>query len=156
LVLRSVSKKSKLDFLSVYGIDIPVIAQKGHALVFERPDCSLPEVPVMHWESRSAMTVFEGGLRLSGTVGEKSPRALLDVWEGIAPSVTKKLGAPIVEWTASRPVSSIGRPIIGSAPIENLWINTGHGHMGWSLCAGSAELMSRLIMGETAPEFSLP
>jgi D-amino-acid dehydrogenase len=41
------------------------------------------------------------------------------------------------------------RPIIGATPISNLFLNCGHGMLGWTLACGSAELAAAAIMGET-------
>ncbi len=146
------------EFLNAYGINLPVSAMKGHALSFERPvGISLPEIPIMHWDSRSALTVFENEVRLSGTIGEDNPDALLDIWEEIAPDIVNAFADPVVRWSADRPASKLGRPIIGQTPLSNLWVNSGHGHMGWSLCAASGGLMSQMILdGKAAPEFALP
>jgi D-amino-acid dehydrogenase len=38
-------------------------------------------------------------------------------------------------------------PIIGPTPLSNLVVNTGHGHLGWTMAAGSAELLADLIDG---------
>ena len=40
-----------------------------------------------------------------------------------------------------------GAPIIGNGKIKNLFYNTGHGHLGWTMCAGSAKIISDLVSG---------
>jgi D-amino-acid dehydrogenase len=50
------------------------------------------------------------------------------------------------------------RPIISATPVSNLFINSGHGMLGWTLACGSADLLAALIMGEdpsVAADFSL-
>lgn len=130
------------------GVDIPVEPVQGHALIFARPDCELPDIPIMHWESRSALTVFEDHVRLSGTVGEEKPQVLFEIWAKIAPKLVKSLGAPLTEWSADRPMSKRGKPIIGFTSIPHLWVNTGHGHMGWSLCSWSGEMIAGMTTGQ--------
>ena len=155
-VVLAAGAQSKM-LVQPIGFDIPVTPVRGYALNFTKPDTALPEVPVMHAESRSALTVFDNHVRLSGTVGEKRPDALLKIWSQIAPEIVKEFGAPTLEWHGDRPTSDLGRPIIGPSPIEGLWINTGHGHMGWTLCAGSAEHLAGLIEGEIGNNpFALP
>ena len=46
-------------------------------------------------------------------------------------------------------MSTDGVPIIGSTHIPNLLVNTGHGHLGWTTGAGSAQLLADLISGST-------
>jgi D-amino-acid dehydrogenase len=47
-----------------------------------------------------------------------------------------------------------GPPVIGATPIENLFMNTGHGTLGWTMATGSAKLLSEVIGGE-APSIDL-
>jgi D-amino-acid dehydrogenase len=47
-------------------------------------------------------------------------------------------------------MSADGLPYIGETSSKGLWVNTGHGHLGWTLAAGSAELLADLIMGKSA------
>ena len=139
------------------GLCLPVRGLRGHALNFNRPNIDLPNVPIMHYPSRSALTVFDDHVRLSGTVNEDNPRVLLDIWRKIAPEIILKLGDPISEWSGERPVSGLGKPIIGQTPLQNLWVNCGHGHMGWTLCAGSGEIMADMILdGMAYPRFGWP
>jgi D-amino-acid dehydrogenase len=60
-------------------------------------------------------------------------------------------------WSGDRPVSLLGRPIISESPIKGLWVNSGHGHMGWTLSMASGELIAQMIFdGQSAPAFSWP
>jgi D-amino-acid dehydrogenase len=47
-----------------------------------------------------------------------------------------------------------GPPILGAGRLENLFFNTGHGHMGWTMACGSARAVADLIMGRV-PELDL-
>jgi D-amino-acid dehydrogenase len=61
-------------------------------------------------------------------------------------------------WTGLRPMTPDSRPIIGATPIANLFLNCGHGMLGWTLACGSAELAAAEILGERQPmgeDFSL-
>ena len=44
-----------------------------------------------------------------------------------------------------RPMTPNGAPILGKGKMQNLYYNTGHGHLGWTMCAGSAKIISDLI-----------
>ena len=54
-------------------------------------------------------------------------------------------------WAGLRPMTPTGLPIFGRGRVQNLWINTGQGHMGWTMGAGSARIAADLIAGR-APE----
>jgi len=48
-------------------------------------------------------------------------------------------------WACLRPMTPDGPPIIGPSRYGNLWINTGHGHMGWTMACGASRIMADLI-----------
>ncbi len=50
-------------------------------------------------------------------------------------------------WAGLRPMTPKGAPILGSSPLANLFLNTGHGHMGWTMSLGSARILSDMISG---------
>ena len=43
-----------------------------------------------------------------------------------------------------------GLPYLGPTPIEGLFVNTGHGHLGWTMSCGSASVVADLICGRDA------
>ena len=50
-------------------------------------------------------------------------------------------------WTGLRPMTPDGPPVIGPTKIANLWLNTGHGTLGWTMSCGSGALLADLISG---------
>jgi D-amino-acid dehydrogenase len=50
-------------------------------------------------------------------------------------------------WAGLRPMTPKGTPILGATPIRNLFLNTGHGHIGWTMSLGSARIVADLISG---------
>lgn len=146
-----------MDVLGPVDIDLPVSPVRGWAADFALPDGAIvPDVPVMDAPSRSALTRFSDRLRLSGTWGEDRVEPLLDRWRQIAPDLMGGVNTPLRVWSGLRPVSIAGRPYIGPTRISNLWVNAGHGHMGWTLCAGSGALLAEMIFdGVSDSRFSL-
>jgi D-amino-acid dehydrogenase len=51
-------------------------------------------------------------------------------------------------WTGLRPMTPDGTPIVGSTTFPNLYLNTGHGTLGWTMSCGSAQLLADLISGK--------
>jgi len=49
------------------------------------------------------------------------------------------------EWAGLRPATPSGMPIVGSTPFNNLWLNVGHGALGFTLATGCAQLLNDLI-----------
>ncbi|GEM_PF-3931632 len=52
-------------------------------------------------------------------------------------------------WSGLRPMTSDGTPIIGATSIAGLFLNTGHGTLGWTMSTGSARLIAAIIDGRT-------
>ena len=48
-------------------------------------------------------------------------------------------------WAGLRPVTPSGTPLIGPTRISGVWINAGHGHLGWTMACGSGRVLSGLI-----------
>ena len=55
-----------------------------------------------------------------------------------------------VPWAGLRPMSVDGVPIIGACDVENLYFNSGHGQMGWTLAAGSGRLAADAVLGRNS------
>lgn len=50
-------------------------------------------------------------------------------------------------WACLRPMTPDGPPIMGESPLRNLWLNVGHGHMGWTMACGSSRILTDRMMG---------
>ena len=59
-----------------------------------------------------------------------------------------------VYWAGLRPMTPEGTPIFGRGRHDNLLFNVGHGHMGWTMAAGSARITADLLLGRP-PEIPL-
>ena len=155
------------ETLAPLGLSARITPVRGWAVDFDVPEggpdrWGLPPIPVMDAASRSALTLFGERFRLSGTWGEQSAKPLLRRWAEIIPDALAAAGRARAVWSGLRPVSDAGRPFIGAAPIpadrrdvagepgtpSRLWVNAGHGHLGWTLCAGAGELCAAMIAGE--------
>ena len=80
-------------------------------------------------------------------------------FEGIEGVATELYGSFLVRdskrlWACLRPMTPDGPPILGATNYDNLYLNTGHGHIGWTMACGSAALISQLISGRV-PDIDL-
>jgi D-amino-acid dehydrogenase len=57
-------------------------------------------------------------------------------------------------WAGLRPMTPDNLPVLGATPYENLFLNTGHGTLGWTLACGSGRILADLVSGRT-PEIDL-
>src|SRR5690606_29925569 len=48
-------------------------------------------------------------------------------------------------WTGLRPATPDGTPVLGATPLDNLFLNTGHGTLGWTMACGSGRLLADLL-----------
>ncbi len=53
-------------------------------------------------------------------------------------------------WTGLRPMTPDGTPVVGPTPLAGLWLSTGHGTLGWTMAAGSGQLLADWI-GDRKP-----
>jgi len=52
-------------------------------------------------------------------------------------------------WAGLRPMTPDGTPILGGTSYSNLWLNTGHGTLGWTMACGSGQVLADLVAGRT-------
>jgi D-amino-acid dehydrogenase len=53
-------------------------------------------------------------------------------------------------WCGLRPMTPDGTPVLGKAKYGNLFLNTGHGTLGWTMAAGSGKVLADLVSGKPA------
>ncbi len=53
----------------------------------------------------------------------------------------------VLAWTGLRPVCVDGVPLIGATKVPGVFLNTGHGHLGWTLAVGSGKALAQTMTG---------
>ena len=142
--------------LKQLGLDLPIRPAKGYSLTFENhrldPPCRLP---ICDDDFHAVVTPLEGAVRVAGTaeftgydlsLTESRIQNLVTLVKQVLPAGGFER-AQAKPWCGLRPMTVDGVPIIGPTPIDNLWLNTGHGHLGWTMAAGSGQLLSDLLTG---------
>jgi D-amino-acid dehydrogenase len=71
-----------------------------------------------------------------------------EVFPGVADTRTPQQGGDPQFWCGLRPATPTNIPYIGRAPLGKLWVNAGHGTLGWTHGAGSGKALAELISGE--------
>ena len=130
---------------------------KGYSLTFDCTDLGdLPDVAIVDGAAHSAISRFGRRIRIVGTadfagfdksISQSRVDQLFAVLESSLPALAAKVdrGAGQV-WAGLRPMSNDGRPFIGAGNIEGLFINVGHGALGWTMAMGSAHLLADQIL----------
>lgn len=137
------------------GIDVPVYPVKGYSITVPIGDpAGAPESTVMDETHKVAITRLGDRIRVGGmaeldgysTKLRPSRRATL---EHVVTDLYPRGGdaAKASFWCGLRPMTPDGPPVIGRAKYGNLWLNTGHGTLGWTMSCGSGRVLADLISG---------
>ncbi|MBT5218439.1 MAG: FAD-dependent oxidoreductase [Woeseia sp.] len=146
--------------LQTAGLDAPIRPAKGYSLTIDTERLGqLPNVSVVDDLTHSVVNVYGSRLRIVGTAEftgfDKKPSSVrientfndfAAVFPQIATRVDRELLRP---WAGLRPMSSDGRPFIGPTGISGLFVNGGHGPLGWSMAAGSGSLLADLLLNRS-------
>ena len=143
--------------LAPLGIDVPVYPVKGYSITIpiENPDAA-PVSTVMDETYKVAITRLGDRIRVGGTAELAGFSAILSEPRRatLAYSVSDLFpqGGDVKKasfWTGLRPMTPDGTPIIGPTKFGNLWLNTGHGTLGWTMACGSGRVLADLLSGRT-------
>ena len=142
------------DLLLPLGLDIPVYPVKGYSLTMPLSDATLaPQSTVLDETYKIALTRLGDRLRVGGMAElagfdmRLNPRR-----HATLEKVTRELfpGGDLSQaqfWTGLRPMTPDGTPLVGATPLQGLYLNTGHGTLGWTMACGSAQLLADVISG---------
>ena len=146
--------------LQPLGLDVPVYPVKGYSLTVPLSDPSLaPQSTVLDETYKIAVTRFDNRIRVGGMAElggfdlrlDPRRRATLEmVVQDLFPGGDLPRAS---FWTGLRPMTPDGTPIIGATRYGNLFLNTGHGTLGWTMACGSGQLLADQICGRS-PEIS--
>lgn len=148
--------------LAPLGIRVPVYPVKGFSITVPITDANkAPESTIMDETHKVAVTRLGDRIRVGGTaqlsgfdlnLEAERRRTLEFVVTDLFPQ-----GGDVAQaefWTGLRPMTPDGTPILGDSPLKNLYLNTGHGTLGWTMAAGSGRVIADLISGRQ-PEISM-
>lgn len=135
------------------GMKLPVYPLKGYSLTIPIVDpARAPESTVMDETYKVAITRLGDRIRVGGlaeiagfdTSLNDRRRATLEksvseLFGGAGDLTTASF------WAGLRPMTPDGTPVIGRTPIQNLFLNTGHGTLGWTMSMGSAKVLSDIV-----------
>ncbi|MBB5498293.1 D-amino acid dehydrogenase [Paraburkholderia sp. MM5384-R2] len=137
-------------------VKIPVYPLKGYSITAPIVDAAAAPVSTVLDETyKIAITRFDDRIRVGGMaeiVGfDKSLRqarretlelSVNDLFPGGGDT------SKATFWSGLRPMTPDGTPIVGRTPVPNLFLNTGHGTLGWTMSCGSGQLLADLMSGK--------
>ena len=144
------------------GIRIPVYPVKGYSITIPIVDAKgAPESTVMDETFKVAITRLGERIRVGGTAEiagyDLSLRqARRDTLEHSVNDLFPMAGdtSKAEFWCGLRPMTPDGTPVMGPTPFSNLFLNTGHGTLGWTMACGSGRVLADLVSGRQ-PEIGL-
>jgi len=157
VALGSWSTQLVKPFLSGMS-NLPVYPLKGFSITVPLSDASRSPVSTVLDETyKVAITRFDDRIRVGGmaqivgydrSLDPAKRRTLEHVVTDLFPGAGDVSQATF--WTGLRPMTPDGTPIVGPTQVRGLWLNTGHGTLGWTMACGSGKLLSDLVSG-TSP-----
>jgi D-amino-acid dehydrogenase len=148
------------------GVNLPIYPGKGYSatLPILKPDAA-PQVSCIDDEKKIAISRLGNQLRVAGTIevggfdkdldtplAQARCQMLIDRIEKVLPGVcdtrNEAQGGQPQFWTGLRPSTPTNIPYIGRTKLGKLWVNAGHGTLGWTHGAGSGKAIAELISGE--------
>ena len=146
------------------GEHLPIYPVKGYSMTVPVIDPQrAPTVSLTDESRRIVCSRLGDRLRVAGTaelngydtaINSARCGAILDWLQTRFPGATDPTRA--TPWAGLRPATPGNVPLIGRSRLLNLWYNTGHGTLGWTLACGSADALARLMAGQPAPVKDFP
>lgn len=152
--------------LRTVGVDLPIYPGKGYSATFKllKPG-SAPYVSTIDDQVKCAMSRLGDQLRVAGTIEvggydlsldtplakarcNMLARRIEEVLPGVCDTRREEEGGTPQFWTGLRPATPTNIPFIGQTKVRGLWVNAGHGTLGWTHGAGSGKALAELISGE--------
>lgn len=142
------------------GIHLPVYPMKGYSITLKANEYCL-NASIMDLTHKIALTRLGDRLRVSGTaeltgydtrINEKRIAPIIAAAKKLFPKADWR--QPIEKWACLRPATPAGTPILGPTRYGNLFLNCGHGTLGWTQAAGSAAIVADVMEGKP-PEILL-
>ena len=137
------------------GISLPVYPVKGYSITVPIADAAkAPVSTVMDESYKVAITRLGDRIRVGGTAELSGYNTRLHPARRATLELSARSLFPaggdytnVTFWTGMRPMTPDGTPIVGASRYRNLWFNTGHGTLGWTMACGSGRVVTDLITG---------
>lgn len=148
--------------LREHGINLPIYPARGYSITLplSQPQ-KAPTVSLTDDEFKLVISRLGARLRVAGTaelggygtdINQVRANFILNKTMELFPGCANP--DDVEFWAGLRPKTPDSVPVIGKTSIDSLYLNTGHGTLGWTMSCGSAQVITDIIEGKT-PEISL-
>jgi D-amino-acid dehydrogenase len=145
------------------GLSLPIYPVKGYSVTL--PAAGVPlGLPLVDFEHKIVVTPLGDQLRVAGTAefagfsSEVNPRRganIVNQAMRLLPQLAGRVKPEQMQhWSGLRPVTADGPPLVSRTRYRNLFVNAGHGPLGWTLATGSSRALADLAAGRE-PELPL-
>ncbi|MCK5745528.1 MAG: FAD-dependent oxidoreductase [Oricola sp.] len=161
VVIAAGAHEPRLAFQA--GVSLAIKPVKGYSMTFSAKGLDAAQrlrFPIIDDDLHAAVTPLGERIRVAGTaefagfdesLDDGRIETLRRMLRAILPEQADFLEAgELFRWSGLRPMHAYGAPWIGAAPVEGVYLNVGHGHLGWTLAAGSGEALAGEMQGEQA------
>jgi len=134
------------------GMYYPIYPMKGYSVTFPANEFT-PTISVTDEALKVVYSRLGNRIRVAGTAefagyNHDIRKVRIDpIMRGVKALFPKADLSEVQEWACLRPSTPDGPPVIGKTPLTNLYLNTGHGTLGWTQAAGSARLLADVFEG---------
>ena len=144
--------------LKPLGIRVPVYPLKGYSLSLPVTDeRGAPRISVTDFKRKVVYARLGGDLRVAGMADISGRRAVID-GERVDQLVTEVKNAfpdatdfrKLGPWCGMRPATPRGTPVVGATPHANLWLDVGHGALGFTLALATGRILADLAGGRAS------
>jgi D-amino-acid dehydrogenase len=149
------------QLLAPIGIKAPVYPLKGYSLTVPITNADMaPASTILDETYKVALTRFDNRIRVGGmaevsgydlSLNPRRRETLEMIVKDLYPQGGDLQAATF--WTGLRPTTPDGTPIVGATRYRNLFLNTGHGTLGWTMACGSGRFLADII-GKKRPQIS--
>jgi D-amino-acid dehydrogenase len=141
------------------GIYLPLYPLKGYSLSAPiRATDIAPQISVTDFERKVLYARIGSQLRVAAMVdmvGEDTrldARRLATLTRQVRDTMPHAADYDqLVPWAGLRPATPSSAPIIGATGFDNLWLNVGHGPLGFTFACGTAAILAEVMQGKAAP-----
>ncbi|MCC7260813.1 MAG: FAD-dependent oxidoreductase, partial [Alphaproteobacteria bacterium] len=143
------------------GIRLPVYPLKGYSVTLPVEESGADVAPSMAITDNERKMVYSrlgNRLRAAGLadLGEVDanlrPERIVQIAREVQALFPHCIGMEkAMFWTGLRPATPDGIPVLGPSGIDGLYLNSGHGTLGWTLSAGSASVLAHVVEGKPSP-----
>jgi D-amino-acid dehydrogenase len=140
------------------GVSLPIYPGRGYSATIPIAGRnSAPRISVVDEHAKLYFTRFRDRLRVAGTLelngfnppSAKRAAATLGHLQRMYPEGGDF--TQVTHWSGLRPMTPDGRPLLGQTRLPGLWVDAGHGPLGWTMAAGSARILADLVAGRPPP-----